>query len=309
MNKTIQHKNAQLIKQEAQRLGFDNCGIAKARFLHEEAGHLESWLKNGSHGKMQYMENHFDKRLDPTKLVPGAKSIVSLIHNYTPSQVQNPNAPRIAKYAYGQDYHFVLKRKARQLMEFIQENIGKVEGRVFTDSAPIMDKVWAQQAGIGWLGKNSNLITKKGSYMLIAELIIDLELAYDTPIKDFCGTCQRCIISCPTKAIVKPGVVDGSKCISYFTIELRDKIPEQMHGKMSNNMFGCDICQDVCPWNYRSEPHNEPDFSPHPDLIAMTKQEWYQLSEEKYREIFKKSAVKRAKYTGLMRNLNFLKKT
>ena len=309
MNISIQQKNAQLIKQEALRLGFDNGGIAKARFLHEEAEHLESWLKNSSHGKMQYMENHFDKRLDPTKLVPGAKSIISLIHNYTPVQIQNPNAPRIAKYAYGQDYHFVLKRKARRLMEFIQQNIGKVEGRVFTDSAPVMDKVWAKQAGIGWLGKNSNLITKKGSYVLIAELIIDLELAYDTPMKDFCGTCQRCIISCPTKAIVKPGVVDGSKCISYFTIELRDKIPEQMHGKMANNAFGCDICQDVCPWNYRSEPHNEPDFSPHPDLITMTKQEWYNLSEEKYREIFKKSAVKRAKYTGLMRNLNFLKKT
>jgi len=309
MNKSIQQKNAQLIKQEAKRLGFDNCGIAKARFLHEEAEHLESWLKNGSHGKMQYMENHFDKRLDPTKLVPGAKSVISLIHNYTPAKIQNPNAPRIAKYAYGQDYHFVLKRKARQLMEFIQQNIGKVEGRVFTDSAPVMDKVWAQQAGIGWLGKNANLITQKGSYILIAELIIDLELAYDIPIKDFCGTCQRCILSCPTKAIVKPGVVDGSKCISYFTIELRDKIPEQMQGKMANNAFGCDICQDVCPWNYRSEPHNEPDFTPHPDLISMTKQEWYNLSEEKYREIFKKSAVKRTKYSGLMRNLNFLKKT
>lgn len=307
MNNSQKLKYSQLIKQEAKRLGFDDCGIAKARFLEEEAPHLENWLKQGRHGKMKYMENHFDKRLDPTKLVPGARSVISLIHNYTPKQIQkHPNAPRIAKYAYGEDYHFVLKRKARQLMQFINQNIGAVQGRIFTDSAPVMDKIWAKLAGIGWHGKNGNIITKTGSYVLIAELIIDLELEYDTPIQDYCGTCRRCLIACPTKAIIQPGTVDGSKCISYFTIELRDNIPQHMQGKMANNAFGCDICQDVCPWNYRSQPHNEPAFDPHPDLIEMTKQQWYNLTKEKYNEIFKKSAVKRAKYSGLMRNIQFL---
>ncbi len=296
-----------MIKAEAKRLGFLDCGIAKARFLEEEAPNLENWLKNKRNGEMHYMENHFDKRLDPRKLVPGAKSVISLLHNYFPKETQLDNdAPRIAKYAYGEDYHFVLKRKTRQLLQFIHENIGHAEVRIFTDSAPVMDKIWAKLAGIGWQGKNSNIITKQGSYVFIAEIIIDLELSYDTPIQDYCGTCKRCLISCPTHAIIKPGVVDGSKCISYFTIELRDKIPEEMQGKMANNAFGCDICQDVCPWNFRAEANQEPAFEPHPDLIKMSKEEWFSLSEEKYREVFKKSAVKRAKYSGFMRNLAFL---
>ncbi|WP_046743915.1 tRNA epoxyqueuosine(34) reductase QueG [Kordia zhangzhouensis] len=303
-------KHTELIKTEAKRLGFLSCGISKAAFLEEEAPRLEAWLNKNMHGEMQYMENHFDKRLDPTKLVEGSKSVVSLLLNYYPSETQKDvDAPKISKYAYGKDYHFVIKEKLKQLLNFIQEEIGEVSGRAFVDSAPVLDKAWAAKSGLGWIGKHSNLLTQKvGSFYFIAELIIDLELEYDTPVTDHCGTCTACIDACPTQAIVEPYVVDGSKCISYFTIELKNEIPAHVHGKFDNWMFGCDICQDVCPWNRFSKPHNEPLFDPHPELLAMTKKEWEEITHEVFNEIFKKSAVKRTKYAGLVRNIQFLKK-
>lgn len=303
-------KHTELIKTEAKRLGFLSCGISKAAFLEEEAPRLEAWLNKNMHGEMQYMENHFDKRLDPTKLVEGSKSVVSLLLNYYPSETQKDvDAPKISKYAYGKDYHFVIKEKLKQLLNFIQEEIGEVSGRAFVDSAPVLDKAWAAKSGLGWIGKHSNLLTQKvGSFYFIAELIIDLELEYDTPVTDHCGTCTACIDACPTQAIVEPYVVDGSKCISYFTIELKNEIPAHVHGKFDNWMFGCDICQDVCPWNRFSKPHNEPLFDPHPELLAITKKEWEEITHEVFNEIFKKSAVKRTKYAGLVRNIQFLKK-
>lgn len=309
----VKHRYTERIKAEAKRLGFMSCGISKAEFLEEEAPRLEQWLKQNMHGEMGYMENHFDKRLDPRLLVEGAKSVISLTLNYFPEEVQSQDtdSPKISKYAYGRDYHFVIKDKLKQLLEFIGEEIGEVGGRAFVDSAPVLDRAWATRSGLGWIGKNSNLITKKvGSFFFIAELIVDLELEYDNPVTtDHCGSCTACIDACPTQAIVEPMVVDGSRCISYFTIELKGNIPAEFDGKLDDWMFGCDVCQDVCPWNRFSKPHNEPLFDPHPDLLKMSKKDWEEITEEVFREVFRKSAVKRTKYEGLKRNIEFLKKS
>ena len=296
-----------LIKTEAKRLGFLSCGISKAEFLEDEAPRLGQWLKEGKHGEMGYMENHFDKRLDPTILVEDSKSVVSLLLNYYPEQQQTEQSYKLSKYAYGTDYHFVIKDKLKQLLHYIQEEIGEVNGRAFVDSAPVLDKAWAARSGLGWIGKHSNLLTQQvGSFYFIAELIIDLELDYDTPVTDHCGTCTACIDACPTAAIVPPYVVDGRKCISYLTIELRDNIPNDFKDKMDDWMFGCDICQDVCPWNRFSKPHSEPLFNPHPELLSMTKKEWEEITEETFKKVFKNSAVKRTKFSGLTRNIKFL---
>ena len=295
------------IKNEAKRLGFMSCGISKAEFLEAEAPRLEEWLSKNRHGEMQYMENYFDKRLDPTKLVEGSKSVVSLLLNYYPSETQTEESYKISKYAYGTDYHFVIKDKLKTLLHSIQEEIGDVHGRSFVDSAPVLDKAWAAKSGLGWIGKHSNLLSKQaGSFYFIAELIIDLELDYDTPVTDHCGTCTACIDACPTQAIIEPYKVDGSKCISYLTIELKNEIPNGFSNQMDDWMFGCDVCQDVCPWNRFSKPHNEPLFNPHPELLTKSKSEWQELTKEVFAEIFKKSAVKRTKFTGLKRNINFL---
>ncbi len=301
--------NTQLIKTEANRLGFMYCGISKAEFLEEEAPRLEKWLHQNMHGEMGYMANYFDKRLDPRLLVEDARSVISLMLNYYPSESQeDKSAPKISKYAYGTDYHFVIKDKLQQLSSFINENIGEINGRAFVDSAPVMDKTWAKKGGLGWIGKNSNIINKNtGSFFFISELIVDIELEYDGPVKDYCGTCTKCIDSCPTDAIVEPYVVDGSKCISYFTIELKENIPYEMKGTFDNWMFGCDICQDVCPWNRFSKPHSEPLFNAHPDLLQMKKPEWQELTEEVFKKVFKDSAVSRTKFKGLKRNIEFLK--
>jgi len=296
------------IKSEAQRLGFLACGVAKAGFLEDEAPRLEAWLKNGMHGSMSYMENHFDKRLDPTKLVPGAKSVVSLLLNYYPSPTQVDSEYKVSKYAYGRDYHFVIKEKLKELMESIRENIGNVEGRAFVDSAPVLDKAWAAKSGLGWIGKNSNLLTAKtGSFYFIAELIIDLELEYDHPVTDHCGTCTACVDACPTQAIVAPYVVDGSRCISYFTIELKENIPSEFQGLWNDWIFGCDICQDVCPWNRFSKPHTEPLLQANPELLSMSGRDWEEITEEVFRAVFRDSPLKRTKYSGLRRNIDFLK--
>ncbi len=302
-------RNTQIIKRKAQELGFMFCGISKADFLEEEAQRLEDWLQKEHQGKMSYMANHFDKRLDPRLLVDGAKSVVSLLLNYYPEETQvDSEAPKISKYAYGKDYHFVIKDKLKSLMTFIHEEIGEVGGRVFVDSAPVMDKVWAAKSGLGWIGKNSNLIhPKNGSFFFVAELIIDLELEPDGPMKDYCGICTKCIDACPTDAIVEPYVVDGSKCISYLTIELKDAvIPGHFKDQMDGWMFGCDVCQDVCPWNRFSKPHQEAAFDPHENLLKMSKSDWEDLTEEVFREIFRNSAVKRTKFAGLKRNIQFL---
>jgi len=301
-------KYTQLIKTEAKRLGFLSCGISKAQFLEEEAPRLEKWLNKNMHGQMSYMQNHFDKRLDPTKLVEDSKSVVSLLLNYYPEQTQTEDSYKLSKYAYGTDYHFVIKDKLKQLLAFINEEIGEVYGRAFVDSAPVLDKAWAAKSGLGWIGKHSNLLSQKtGSFYFIAELIIDLELDYDNPTTDHCGTCTACIDACPTQAIVEPYVVDGSKCISYFTIELKDELPSNMKDKFDDWMFGCDVCQDVCPWNRFSKPHNEPLFNPHPELLSMTKNDWQDITKDVFNKLFKKSAVKRTKFSGLQRNINFLK--
>ncbi|TYP76025.1 epoxyqueuosine reductase [Aquimarina intermedia] len=298
-----------MIKAEAERLGFLSCGISKAEFLEEEAPRLEKWLSDNMNGQMQYMENHFDKRLDPTLLVDDAKSVISLLLNYFPSHTQqDADAPKISKYAYGQDYHHVIKTKLKELTEFIAENIGEVKGRAFVDSAPVLDKAWAAKSGLGWIGKNSNLITQKvGSFYFIAELIVDLELNYDHQTTDHCGSCTKCIDACPTQAIVDPYVVDGSKCISYLTIELKDALPSEFKDTMDNWMFGCDVCQDVCPWNRFSKPHSEPLFNPKPELLEMTKKDWEEITQEVFSKVFQKSAVKRTKFSGLQRNIEFLK--
>jgi epoxyqueuosine reductase len=300
---------SELIKTEAKRLGFLSCGISKAAFLEEEAPRLEKWLNNNMHGEMQYMENHFDKRLDPTKLVEGSKSVISLLLNYFPSEIQkDPDAPKISKYAYGTDYHFVIKDKLKSLLHFIQDEIGDVHGRAFVDSAPVLDKAWAAKSGLGWVGKHSNLLTQQvGSFYFIAELIVDLELDYDSITSDHCGTCTACIDACPTQAITEPYVVDGSKCISYFTIELKENIPSNFKGQFDDWMFGCDVCQDVCPWNKFSKAHSEPLFNPHPELLSMTKKDWEDITEDTFKKVFQKSAVKRTKYSGLIRNIEFLK--
>lgn len=298
----------QLIKAESKRLGFLSCGISRACFLEEEAPRLENWLNNQMHGQMSYMENHFDKRLNPTLLVDGAKSVISLLLNYYPSEHQNEDSYKISKYAYGQDYHHVIKEKLKELLHFIQTEIGEVSGRAFVDSAPVLDKAWAAKSGLGWVGKNSNLITQKvGSFYFIAELIIDLELEYDTPTTDHCGSCTACLDACPTEAIVAPYVVDGSKCISYFTIELKDNLPQEMKGKFDDWMFGCDVCQDVCPWNRFSKPHNKPLFQANSDILNFSKSDWEEITVDTFQKVFKNSAVKRTKYEGLLRNINFLK--
>lgn len=297
------------IKEHAKRLGFLSCGISKAGFLEDEAPRLEQWLAQGHHGSMTYMERNFDKRLDPTKLVPGAKSVVSLLYNYYPSAKQSDKeAPKLSKYAYGKDYHFVVKEKLKELMHSIEEEIGEVSGRAFVDSAPVLDKAWAAKGGLGWLGKHTNLISKKtGSFFFIAELIIDLPLEADTPVTDHCGSCTACIDACPTDAIIAPYQVDGSKCISHFTIELKDAIPQEVKGKFDNWAFGCDVCQDVCPWNRFSTPHQEPEFEPSPELMNLTKNDWHEVTEVVFNRLFEKSAVQRTQFSGLQRNLQFLK--
>ena len=301
-------KYSAFIKSEALRLGFLSCGISKAGFLEEEAPRLEKWLNNNHNGQMSYMENHFDKRLDPTLLVEGSKSVVSLLLNYYPEAQQIEDSYKISKYAYGTDYHFVIKDKLKELLFSIQQEIGEVSGRAFVDSAPVLDRAWAAKSGLGWIGKNSNLITRKtGSFYFIAELIIDLELDYDSPTTDHCGSCTACLDACPTQAIVAPYVVDGSKCISYFTIELKEAIPMEMKGQFDDWAFGCDVCQDVCPWNRFSKPHKEPLFDPNPAILNLSKKDWEEITEETFRTVFKNSPVKRAKFDGLKRNIDFLK--
>ena len=285
-----------------------SCGIAKAGFLDQEAPRLEAWLNKNHNGQMSYMENHFDKRLDPTKLVEDSKSVVSLLLNYYPENNQVLDTYKISKYAYGTDYHSVIKDKLNELLFAIQSTIGDVSGRAFVDSAPILDKAWAAKSGLGWIGKNSNLITQKvGSFYFIAELVIDLELEYDQATTDHCGTCTACIDACPTQAIVSPYVVDGSKCISYFTIELKEAIPKEMKGKFDDWAFGCDVCQDVCPWNKFSKAHNEPLFSAKPELISMSKKDWEEITEDTFKKVFKDSPLKRTKFQGIKRNIDFLK--
>jgi len=302
-------RHTSIIKNISDELGFTACGIAKARFLEEEAPGLEAWLSHNYHGQMGYMANHFDKRLDPQKLVPGAKSVVSLLYNYYPeNDLAEQHGYKLAKYAYGKDYHEVIKDKLRLFLERAREEIGDIDGRVFVDSAPVMERQWAQLAGIGWLGKNGLLLNKsKGSFFFIAELIIDLELDYDIPAADHCGTCTKCIDACPTEAIIDPGVVDGSKCISYYTIELKAEMPITEEKSFENWVFGCDICQDVCPWNRFSEPHNEPAFKPNVELENMEIGSWEELTQETFSKVFKGSAVKRTRFAGLKRNIEFVK--
>lgn len=301
-------KPSTLIKQWATELGFTLCGIAKAEFLEEEAPKLEAWLKRSYQGEMHYMENHFDMRLDPRILVPGAKSVISLTYNYFTEQKQQEDAPKISKYAFGEDYHHVVKDKLFLLLQKMQEEIGEINGRCFVDSAPVLERVWANKAGIGWIGKHSLLITKQqGSFFFLAELIVDVELEYDVAFAtDHCGTCTACIDACPTNAIVENKVVDGSKCISYFTIELKDAIPTLYKDKFDDWMFGCDICQDVCPWNRFSKQHKEPKFTPNINMLSMNRKEWKEINIEMFNELFRYSAVKRTKYEGLKRNLEFL---
>ena len=298
------------IKNEAKRLGFDACGISEATFLEEEAPRLEAWLQNNFHGEMRYMENYFDKRLDPRLLVPGAKSVISLLYNYYPEEFQNKNSYQIAKYAYGEDYHLVIKKKLNEMVDSMRQLMGNFNARVFTDSAPVMERTWAQKSGLGWLGKNSLLINKsKGSFFFLAEIILDLELNYDLPFKsDHCGSCTRCIDACPTQAILPNNTVDGSKCISYFTIELKEGLPTQFKDSFDDWAFGCDICQDICPWNRFSLPHKEEKFRPDERLLQFEKNDWEEITEDVFKKIFKRSAVKRTKYSGFKRNIDFLKK-
>ena len=310
MKDYILSERAAFVKSKAKKIGFFYCGISKADFLHEEAKRLEDWLKNNRNGKMSYMENHFDKRLDPRLLVDGAKSVISLLLNYhNPDKQTDPDAPKISQYAFGTDYHFVIKDKLKTLLSNIQQEFGEVGGRVFVDSAPVMDKVWAKKSGLGWMGKSTNLIhPKEGSYFFIAELILDIDLEADGPIKDYCGSCPRCLDACPTDALFEPYKIDATKCISYLTIELKDQIlPTEFKGKTDNWMFGCDICQEVCPWNRFAKAHKEPQLNPHEALLKMNKSDWEDLTEDIFREIFKNSAVKRTKFQGLKRNIDFLK--
>ena len=297
------------VREFAHQLGFDHCGIARAIKLDADARRLEAWLSKGMNGSMKYMENHFELRIDPTKLFPGAKSVITLLLNYYPQEKQNSDSYKISKYAYGNDYHDVIRAKLRSFLDLIHEQIGEVSGRGFVDSAPVLERSWARQSGAGWIGKNGNLINKKGgSYFFIATLITDLELAYDDPfVKDFCGSCTRCIDACPTEAILDNKVVDGSKCISYFTIELKDMlIPAGMQGKFDDWMFGCDVCQDVCPWNRFAAPTSEPAFTPLPGLLDLTTKDWKEMTEESFKTIFRNSPIKRSKFEGIRRNLDFL---
>ena len=308
MKPSLKQQYADTIKRKAKDLGFLSCGIAAADFLEEEAPKLEQWLNEKRHGEMAYMENHFDKRLDPRLLVPGAKSVVSLLFNYyTPEIQKDPEAPKLSRYAYGKDYHYVIKDKLKALLENIREEMGEVGGRVFVDSAPVMDKAWASRAGLGWVGKNTNLIAKQtGSFFFIAEMILDIELAHDRPVADHCGSCTACIDACPTQALTAPYQIDGSKCISYATIELKSAIPDYFKDKMDGWMFGCDVCQTVCPWNRFAQPHQEKEFTPAAGLLEMNKRDWEELTEETFKKVFTKSAVKRTKYAGLTRNIKFL---
>jgi len=300
-------QNTAFIKNTAKLLGFDFVGISKATFLEEEAPNLEKWLNENRHGKMQYMENHFDKRLNPTLLVDGAKSVISLLYNYYPEK-EIEGEFKISKYAYGEDYHLVIKEKLKEFLFLIEQEIGQISGRAFVDSAPVLEKAWAKKAGLGWIGKNANLINKQqGSFFFLAELIIDLPLEYDGPIKDYCGTCTKCIDACPTDAIVDPYVVDGSKCISYFTIELKEEIPQEMKGKFQNWAFGCDICQDVCPWNRFSKAHNEEKFSPLEGIKIFSSIDWQDFTEDLFKKTFSLSPLKRSKFEGIKRNILFLK--
>jgi epoxyqueuosine reductase len=301
-------ERSHFIKTEAQRLGFSFTGIAKAEFLGEEAPRLEQWLRSGMQGEMSYMERNFDKRLDPRLLVDGAKSVVTLLMNYFPEQeIHQDSDAKISRYAYGKDYHIVIKEKLKELLNSIRENIGEVYGRVFTDSAPVLERAWAVKSGVGWMGKNTNLINPQaGSYFFIAELIIDLELEPDAPIKDYCGTCTRCIDACPTDAIIKPYVVDGSKCISYFTIELKDQIPQTMKGKFNNWVFGCDICQEVCPWNRFSKPTAVSEFKPKTELQEQNRQSWTEMTEEVFEKVFADSPISRTGLQGMKRNIRFI---
>jgi len=301
--------HTRFIKKLAVQAGFDYCGIARAQPLDEDAARLESWLSKGMHSSMKYMENHFDMRIDPTKLMPGAKSVITLLLNYFPSEKQNDNAPKISKYAYGKDYHEVIKKKLNELIRLIKLNIGDVHGRGFVDSAPVLERAWAVKSGLGWVGKNGNVINKKkGSFFFIATLIVDLELEYDDAFaKDYCGTCTKCIDECPTDAILEDKVVDASKCISYFTIELKEMlIPDSMKGRFANWMFGCDICQDVCPWNRFSKPANETAFLPITEILHFTISDWEEITEESFKKIFRNSPLKRAKFNGIKRNLKFI---
>lgn len=303
-------KQTSIVKQTARQLGFSYCGVAKAEKLDEDARRLENWLKQDMHGGMQYMENHFDLRVDPRKLVPGAKSVITLLQNYFPDKEQVADAPQISKYAFGKDYHEVIRSKLRHFLSILNDTIGEIQGRGFVDSAPVMERAWAVKSGAGWIGKNGNMITKQnGSFYFIATLIVDIELHYDDPFaSDFCGTCRKCIDACPTDAILDNKIVDGSKCISYYTIELKDAlIPDQLKGKFDNWMFGCDVCQDVCPWNRFSKPHTELQFTPIPEILNLSTKEWEDLSAEKFAAIFKESPLKRAKFAGIQRNLSFLK--
>jgi epoxyqueuosine reductase len=297
-----------LIKQKAAELGFSFCGISKAEFLEDDARRLESWLNKGYQGKMSYMERHFDLRTDPSKLVPGAKSVISFLYNYYSDQKQDASAPKISKYAFGTDYHFVIKDKLKTLLAWIKENIGEVDGRAFVDSAPVLERTWAARSGLGWIGKNGNLINKQqGSFFFLSELILDLELEPDGPLRDYCGSCTACMDACPTDAILPNREIEGSKCISYFTIELKDEIPSGMKGQFGNWAFGCDVCQDVCPWNRFSKAHNEPAFNVREGMMDMNKKDWEDITEEVFRKLFKDSPVKRTGFKGLKRNIEFLK--
>ncbi len=303
------HKHTGIVKTIAAGLGFDYCGIAKARLLDDDARRLENWLSKGMHGNMQYMENHFDLRIDPCKLVPGARSVITLLLNYFPSQQQSVQSPKISKYAYGNDYHEVIRSKLKIFLQQIKEQVGEVNGRGFVDSAPVLERTWAQKAGVGWIGKNGNLINKKsGSFFFIATLITDMELNYDDEfVKDYCGTCTKCIDSCPTDAILPDRVIDGSKCISYFTIELKDAlIPGEMKGKFDDWIFGCDVCQDVCPWNRFSKSTAEISFKPFYEVLNFTKNDWEELTEESFKNIFKDSPLKRTRFEGIKRNVKFI---
>ncbi|NUM32807.1 MAG: tRNA epoxyqueuosine(34) reductase QueG [Bacteroidetes bacterium] len=301
-------KNSQIVKKLAKDEGFDFCGISKAEFLDSEAKRLEYWLKNGFHGKMQWMENYFDKRLDPRLLVQGAKSVISLLYNYHTDKKQlNSDVPIVSKYAFGKDYHLTIKEKLYKLLEKINENIGKTDARVFTDSAPVMERVWAARGGLGWIGKHTLLINKsKGSFYFIAEIICDIELMPDAPIKDYCGTCTACIDACPTGAILPGKILDSNRCISYLTIELKDELPVEFKNKLENRVFGCDICQEVCPWNRFAESNKEADFQPQLEFLNMNKKDWENLNEETFNKLFKNSAIKRTKFKGLRRNIDFL---
>lgn len=312
----MQQNHSQFIKQTANQLGFDYCGIAKAEFLNEDAKRLEAWLQKGFNGSMQYMKNYFDLRINPQKLVPNAKSVITVLKNYYPEQtqnskfkIQNNEFPKISKYAYGKDYHEVIKQQLNEFYSILKKQIGDFNGRGFVDSAPVLERAWAVKSGLGWVGKNGNLINKNsGSFFFIATLIIDVELDYDNPfVKDYCGTCTKCIDSCPTEAILPNKVVDGSKCISYFTIELKEAlIPTEMQGRFDNWMFGCDVCQDVCPWNRFAKPHNELQFTPIPEILNFTTSQWEELTEEQFKIIFKNSPLKRTKFSGIKRNLKFI---